>query len=298
MKKPGRIIALALSLSVTAAHASAYDFRLYRLGNPLPGGMNYDPSANANFRTFARELGAALTSITLMPPSTLGYDGFAIGTELSILNLKTSQFLFPTESGVSGPLLVPSLHLRKGLPFSFELGARAGWIQKSGMAVATIELKWAINEGFANWPDLGIRGHFTRLFNARDFDLYTGGVDVGIGKRFAIAGTMTITPYAGWNPVWVAAFSKTVDFNPGRSYEDSVSTPTSQLRDTAVYDDVRAGSNMHHRFYAGLQFVLGVFQAGAEASYSTLGQIRDEGTGTDRSLPSLLAFNATIGLGF
>ena len=298
MKKPGRIIALALSLSVTAAHASAYDFRLFRLGNPMPGGMNYDPSANANFRAFARELGAALTSITLMPPSTLGYDGFAIGTELSILNLKTSQFLFPTEGGVSGPLLVPSLHLRKGLPFSFELGARAGWIQKSGMAVATIELKWAINEGFANWPDLGIRGHFTRLFNARDFDLYTGGVDVGIGKRFAIAGTMTITPYAGWNPVWVAAFSKTVDFNPGRSYEDSVSTPTSQLRDTAVYDDVRAGSNMHHRFYAGLQFVLGVFQAGAEASYSTLGQIRDEGTGTDRSLPSLLAFNATIGLGF
>jgi len=298
MKKPGRIIALALSLSVTAAHASAYDFRLFRLGNPAPGGMNYDPSANANFRAFARELGAALTSITLMPPSTLGYDGFAIGTELSILNLKTSQFLFPTEGGVSGPLLVPSLHLRKGLPFSFELGARAGWIQKSGMAVGTIELKWALNEGFANWPDLGIRGHFTRLFNARDFDLYTGGVDVGIGKRFTIAGTMTITPYAGWNPVWVAAFSKTVDFNPGRSYEDSVSMPTSQLRDTAVYDDVRAGSNMHHRFYAGFQFVLGVLQAGAEASYSTLGQIRDEGTGTDRSLPSLLAFNATIGVGF
>jgi hypothetical protein len=298
MKKPGRIIALALWLSVTAAHAGAYDFQLYRLGNPTPLAVNYDPSANANFRAFARELGAALTSITLMPPSTLGYDGFAIGTELSILNLKTSQFLFPTESGLSGPLLVPSLHLRKGLPFSFELGARAGWIQKSGMAVATIELKWAINEGFANWPDLGIRGHFTRLFNARDFDLYTGGVDVGLGKRFAIIGTMTITPYAGWNPVWVAAFSKTVDFNPGRSFEDSVSTPTSQLRDTAVYDDVRAGSNMHHRFYAGFQFVFGVLQVGAEASYSVLGQIRDEGKGTDRSLPSLLAFNATIGVGF
>jgi hypothetical protein len=298
MKNPGRIIALALLLSVTAAHAGAYDFKLFRLGNPTPGQMNYDPSGNANFRAFTRELGAALSSITLMPPSTLGYDGFAIGTELSILNLKTSQFPFPTEGGFSGPLLVPSLHLRKGLPFSFEVGARTGWIQKSGMAVATVELKWALNEGFANWPDLGIRGHFTRLFNSRDFDLYTGGVDVGVGKRFAIAGTMTITPYGGWNPVWVAAFSKTVDFNPGRSSEDSLSTPTAQLRDTGVYEDVRAGSNMHHRFYAGFQFILGVLQVGAEASYSILGKIPDAGTGTDRSLPSLLAFNATIGLGF
>jgi hypothetical protein len=298
MKNPGRIIALALLLSVTAAHAGAYDFKLFRLGNPTPGQMNYDPSGNANFRAFTRELGAALSSITLMPPSTLGYDGFAIGTELSILNLKTSQFPLPTEGGFSGPLLVPSLHLRKGLPFSFEVGARTGWIQKSGMAVATVELKWALNEGFANWPDLGIRGHFTRLFNSRDFDLYTGGVDVGVGKRFAIAGTMTITPYGGWNPVWVAAFSKTVDFNPGRSSEDSLSTPTAQLRDTGVYEDVRAGSNMHHRFYAGFQFILGVLQVGAEASYSILGKIPDAGTGTDRSLPSLLAFNATIGLGF
>jgi hypothetical protein len=55
---------------------------------------------------------------------------------------------------------------------------------------------------------------------------------------------------------------------------------------------------MHHRFYAGFQFILGVLQVGAEASYSILGKIPDAGTGTDRSLPSLLAFNATIGLGF
>ncbi len=298
MRKLGRLVALALSMGGAAAWASPYDFRLLQLGNPTVGGANYSPSANANFRVFTRELGAALTSVNLMPPSTLGYNGFTINSELSILNLHANQFIFPTEGALSGPLLVPSLHVRKGLPYSFELGARAGWIQKSNLAVATIELKWAINEGFANFPDVGLRGHLTRLFNARDFNLYATGLDVGIGKRFAIAGMMTLTPYVGWDLVWVGAFSNTVDFDPGRSYADSVTSPRAQLQDTAVYESVQAQSNSHSRFYGGFRFMAGAFQLGGELSYASLGQIHDAGTGTDKSLPSLLAINTTIGLDF
>jgi hypothetical protein len=297
MLKPGRIVALGWCIGAAAAQASPYDFRLIALGNPTPGGANYNPSANANFRAFARELGAALTSVNLMPPSTLGYNGFAIGTELSILNLATDRFVFPTEDALSGPLLVPSLHLRKGLPYSFEIGARTGWIQKSNQLVATIEVKWAL-EGYTDFPDIAIRAHLMRLFNASDFDLYATGVDLGVGKRFAIAGMMTLTPYLGWNPVLVGAFSNMVDFNPGRSYAASVSFPTAQFQDTGVYDDVTLGSNLHHRFYAGFRFALGILQLGAEASYSRLGSFRDQTTGTDKALPSLLAINSTLGLDF
>jgi hypothetical protein len=297
MTKPGRTVALAWWLGVAAAQAAPNDFVLLPLGNPTPGGAHYSGSANANFRAFSRELGAALTSVNLMPPSTLGYNGFAITTELSILSLNTDRFVFPTEGAFSGPLLVPSLHVRKGLPYSFEVGARTGWIQKSSLAVATIELKWAI-EGYLNIPDFGVRAHLMRLFNARDFDLFATGVDLGMGKRFAIAGMMTITPYLGWNLVFVGAYSNTVDFNPGRSYADSVAFPTAQLQDTGVYDDVSPGSNLHHRFYAGFRFALGILQLGAEASYSRLGRIRDAGIGGDRTLPSLLAINTTLGLDF
>jgi hypothetical protein len=298
MKKPGRMVALALSFGATGAWASSYDFNLAQLGNPTVGGANYNPSANANFRAFARELGAALTSVNLMPPSTLGHNGFAFSSELSVLSLQTDQFIFPTQREFSGPLLVPSLHVRKGLPFSFEVGGRVGWIQKSNLAVATAELKWAINEGFAYFPDIGIRGHLTRLFNARDFDLYATGMDLGIGKRFAIAGMMTLTPYGGWNIAWVGAASNTVDFNPGRSYADSVTSPTAQLQDTAVYDEVRAPSNSINRFYLGFRLLAGAFQFGAEVSYSTLGQIHDAGTDADKSLPSVWAFNTTVGVDF
>lgn len=298
MKQLGRIAALGVLTASGLAVASPNDFRLYQLGNPTLGGAAYNPSANANFRIFARELGAALTSINLMPPSTLGHNGFSVSGELSVVNFKATQFLMPTESAFSGPMLMPSLHVRKGLPFSFELGVRAGWLEKSKMGVATVEGKWAINEGFTYLPDIGVRAHATRLFNTRDFDLTATGLDLGVGKRFAIAGMITLAPYIGWNLVWVGAFSNTIDFNPGRSYQDSVRTPTAQLQDTGVYDEVKLGSNSHNRFYGGLRFAAGVVQIGLELSYSALGQIHDEGTGADRSVPSLLVVSTMLGLDF
>lgn len=298
MKQWGRIAAMILLAVGATSLASPNDFRLFQLGNPTPGGAGFNPSANANFRAFAKELGAALTSVNLMPPSTLGHAVFSVSAEVSAISFKTSQFLLPTERSFSGPLLLPSLHVRKGLPFSFELRARAGWLERSRMAVATVEGKWAIAESMPYLPDFGVRAYGTRLFNTRDFQLFATGLDVGIGKRFAVAGIMTLTPYAGWNLVWVSASSSIVDFNPGRSYQDSVKTPTAQLQDTAIYDEVKFGSNSHHRFYGGLRLIGGAVQLGAELSYSALGEIRDDGVGSNRPLPSLLAVNTTLGVQF
>ena len=65
-----------------------------------------------------------------------------------------------------------------------------------------------------------------------------------------------------------------------------------------MFQEVRASANSHNRFYLGFRFASGVFHLGAEISYSVLGRIPDAGTGTDKSLPPVLAINSTIGLGF
>jgi hypothetical protein len=285
-----------LLFQASAALAGPNDFRLYQLGNPTPGKLRYTAEANGNFRIFANELGAALTSVNLMPPSTLGHLGFAVNADLSVISFRTHSFLMPTEVPSNGAILSPSLHVRKGLPFSFELGARAGWIEQSSMVLGTVELKWAINEGFENWPDIGVRGHLTRLLNARDFELFATGVDLGVGKRFVIADTVAVTPYLGWNLVWVGAYSSAVDFNPERSYVDTISAPTAPLVDAGVFEDVAAGSNSHHRFYGGLRLASGILLVAAEVSYSSLGSFRDSGTGANRSIPSLFTFNTSFGL--
>ncbi len=292
-----RLLALAVSLTGLASLADPYDYQIYKLGNPVSGGTGYTADANGNFRVMCRYLGAGLSSVNLAPPETLGHSGMSVNAELSTIWFNTSGIL-PLEGSYGGPvMLLPSVHIRKGLPLSFELGARMGWVEKSRMGAGTIELKWALNEGFTYLPDIAVRGSITKLINSRDFDLTVGGVDLGIGKQFAIGGMITLTPYVGWQLLFVGASSNNVDFNPNRSPRDA-DNPDLQFKDIYTYDNLPAISNSHNRFYGGLRFRGGPLVITLEVSYSVIGKFRDSTTGADRDVPSLLATNGAIGLEF
>ena len=304
-----RLVTLAVLFS-TAAWAQAdenfpYDFRIAKLGNPQPGGTDFDLRANANFRVFARQLAAAMTSVNLMPPETLGHSGFAFSLEFSLVDFQGGSL--PTDGAFKGPLKVPSVHVRKGLPFSFEVGARVAWLEQSRMGAGTVELKWALNEGFAYLPDIGVRGFVTKLINSRDFDVTAGGFDLGLGKQFAIAGMVTLTPYLGWSLNFVGATSGNVDFRPGRTLGES---DTDLFKDYYVFNSLQALNNTHNRFYGGFRFIAGHAMLGAEISYSVFPTFKDvngsgglltgpvEGTAETRSIPAVLTGNFTLGLDF
>jgi hypothetical protein len=279
----GAALALAVSVAGTAL-ADPYDFRLSKFGNPQS-----TPSADADFRAFARQFAAGMTSANLAPPETLGHSGFAVSADLSVVNFKGA---LPTNVDFVGPLLVPSLHFRKGLPASFELGGRAGWISQSRMGMGTLELKWALNEGFKYLPDIGVRGSITKLVNAKDFDLTAGGLDIGVGKQFALGGMVTLTPYVGWNLMFVGASTGNIDFNPGRTLAAS-DGQSSQFNDFYIFTALSAAANTHNRFYGGFRFIGGVFQLGFEVSYSILG------TNSSGANIDVLAWNFTLaGLDF
>ncbi len=302
-----RLLLLLGALASTSALADAYDFRIYQLGNPRPNSTGSTPAANAAFRAFSRRLAAAMTSVNLMPPETLGHSAFAISAELSVVDLggQAAPNQIPTRSGINGPLLLPSIHIRKGLPWSFELGVRAAWFEKSRMGLGTLELKWAINEGFTYLPDICVKGSITKILNSRDFDVTAGGLDLGLGKQFAIGGMVTLTPYIGWNLNFVGASSNNVDFNPNRSLAEA-DQPGAQFTDYYVYDSVLAANNTNNRFYGGFRFIAGVVMLGFEFSYTTLGSFTDTQIGTvdatcrDRAvcMPPVLAYNGTVGFDF
>lgn len=293
-----RLWLLLGALASTSAFADAYDFRIYQLGNPQEGRTGGTPAANANFRAFARRLGAAMTSTNLAPPETLGHSAFAISAELSVVDFQgaTAATQMPTVRPIDGAVLLPSIHIRKGLPWSFELGVRAAWWEKSRMGTGTLELKWALNEGFTYLPDIGVRGFVTKILNSRDFDVTAGGLDLGIGKQFAIAGMVTLTPYFGWNLTFVGASSGNVDFNPSRSLAEA-DAPNAQFTDYYVYDSVLAANNTNNRFYGGFRFIAGVVMLGFEFSYTVLGSFTDDKIGKV-DMPAVLAYNSTIGFDF
>jgi hypothetical protein len=308
-----RWIALATLVS-GSAYADKNALDISRLGNPDAGEVGFSATANSDFQAFARTFAASLTSTNLMPPETLGHSGFNVNAELSVVSLP-SDTRIPTEGDQPGAVLVPSFHLRKGLPFSIELGARVGWVEKSRMIATTGEVKWAINEGFgfgtqrsgvdtliSALPDIAVRGHITRLTGVRDFSLTAAGVDVGAGKQFALGGMVTLTPYGGLDFTFVGADSNNIDFDPNRAYEDTLEDDSlSALENTAVYRRVSFTSNINQRIYGGVRFIGGVLQIGAEISVTRLGSVRLDPTNDaseTRGLNSVLTFNTSLGLDF
>lgn len=295
-------------LGSATAFADAYDFKIYQLGNPNCAadsagtcrGVGYTPSANANFRAFARRLAAVMTSVNLMPPETLGHSAFAISAELSVVSLQGARELtqMPSNRQMNDAVLLPSIHLRKGLPWSFEIGVRAAWFEQSRMGTGTLELKWALNEGFTYLPDIAVRGHITKILNSRDFDVTAGGFDLGIGKQFAIAGMVTLTPYVGWNLIFVGASSNNIDFNPQRTLAEA-DTAGNQYQNYYVFDSVLAAQNTNNRFYGGLRLIAGVVMLGYEFSYTALGTFNDAQVGTvSLTNQPVIANNFTLGFDF
>lgn len=303
MRTFSRWVALAALACGPAAYADRNDIEITKLGNPDPGEAGFKPEANGDFRAFARTYAAALTSVNLMPPETLGHAGFALQAELGVISLPT-EVLLPTEGTPTQPLLLPSVHVRKGLPFSLEFGARLGWIDRSSLFAATGEVKWAVNEGFTWLPDVCVRGHVTRLLGNRDFNLTATGVDLGVGKQFPLGGMVTLTPYGGLDLVGVTATSDTLDFRQNRPLNETLdpTRPYAGVDDTAVYDAVRGWENINTRFYGGLRFIGGALQLGAEVSLSSQGTIPVKNAETDetrdRALPAVFALSTTLGLDF
>ncbi len=305
MRTYSRWLALAAWVSGAVAYADDNVLRIDQFGNPVAGGANANAAANADFQAFARVMGAAITSVNLMPPETTGHSAWTVNAELSVVSLPGSDsVLIPTESAQPGTVLIPSFHVRKGLPFSLELGGRVGWVEKSSQVVGTGELKWAVNEGFTWLPDIGVRGHVTKLFGARDLSLTVMGLDIGVGKQFPLGGMVTLTPYGGLDLGFVGATSSRLDFNPERSFEDSTGNASrAALEDTAEYAKVSFGDNMNQRLYGGVRFIGGVLQLGAELSLTRTGSVDTPAAGNpdaveSRGLPAVFAFNTTLGLDF
>jgi hypothetical protein len=296
-----RVAVLAVGLVAAGAWAQApaeYDLRIAQFGTPNPAASASAAASDAAFRAFARSFAAAMTSVNLSPPRTLGHSGYALDAEVSVVNFQVEARdlprVMPTAAPFQGPLIIPSLHFRKGLPASLEVGARGAWIEKSRMGVASLELKWALNEGFTYLPDIAVRANISKLINGKDFDLTAGGLDLGIGKQFAIGGMVTLTPYVGWNLLFVGASTTSVDFDPTRTLAAADASPAASLW---PFTALRALENTSNRFYGGFRFGAGVVELGGEISYSVATSFKDA-AGATTAVNAVLAWNASLGLHF
>jgi hypothetical protein len=189
-----RFLAAALGGLLVAAPAAARDIdRIQTLTQP-------------EFRLLSEDLGAALSYKPLTPTAPLGVTGFDIGVAATSTRLQHSDVFDKASGGDFGSrLTVPSVRINKGLPYGFDFGLMAAAGEGTDARLWGGEVRYALLEGGAVLPAIGLRGSYTRITGIDQFDLNTRGADISISKGF-----LFVTPYAGWGRVWTEATPRDV----------------------------------------------------------------------------------------
>lgn len=191
---------------------------------------------------------------------------------------------------------------RKGFWFpvpSAELSAGVKHLFDSRMWAAILGAKVALHEGFHGWPlpAIALRATGTRLFGTSDFDLTIAGLDGSISKDFGVLSTFALTPYLGYQALWIIANSGTLDAIP---YQRAVDLNSG--RHFSFLDQHRI---VRHRVFAGLRGQFYMATLIAQFSYFVHGTDDDLievpnkiAVEVEDQAGSQFAFNLSLGIDF
>lgn len=210
----GLIVAVACFAWGGAASAGKLDLSITRFITCDATGQQCVTDV-ASYERFMAEYAFGLSPKLLAPAETLGYSGFYFGLEGSLTPIPgkgTTQGgywdLGTTPQGEwPSVMFVPALHVRKGLPWSFEIGSSVNYLAQSELVGLGGEVKWSLFEGYKKgfrgaMPDIAARGSVVRVLGEADVDMTIIGVDGSISYNFGLGGQIILTPFAGFQYLW------------------------------------------------------------------------------------------------
>ncbi|MCK6530992.1 hypothetical protein L6R50_26680 [Myxococcota bacterium] len=210
-------IAAAATLALSAPPAVAGWPEDVTVQNLASGGVPYGSSEwQSVFNFVAREMAMVIGPKALGPAETLGLYGSEIGFETSVAfphseegatdgdGSSVSYWEALTESGTASPaLVVPTIRVRKGLPYSFEVGTTFGYLAPTRQAVVGGYGRWSFAEGWRKVPDVAITFAYNGYVGNEQLDLGVLLFDLTVGYTFAFgiddkyAGAR-FSPFVGW----------------------------------------------------------------------------------------------------
>lgn len=188
MLRPAITAAALLGLA-PLAHADDIDLR------QLLGVQN-------DFRQLSEDLGAALSYKPVAPGEPLGLLGVDVGIEVTATDLQGSNVYqrVTGDSNNTDYLLVPKLHVHKGLPWRLNVDAFYSTVPDSNIELLGGAIGYSLIEGGVTLPALTVRASATKLSGVDGLNLDTQSVELTISKGFAL-----LTPYAGIGRVRVTS---------------------------------------------------------------------------------------------
>ena len=156
--------------------------------------------AQDEFRKLSEDLGAAFSYKGVTPATPLGLTGFDIGLEVTDTRMENSAIFARAGAGGQSRLAIPKLHVHKGLPAGFDIGAFIATAPDIDATLFGGEVRYAVLDDGLATPAVGIRISGSQATGTGDLRIGTAAADVIVSKKFT-----AITPYAGAGAVRVAS---------------------------------------------------------------------------------------------
>ncbi len=158
-----RLLPLALAASVWTAHAA--DFSSI-------GALTQD-----EFLRLSRDLGAAISYKGVTPATPLGILGFDVGIEVTDTKMESSDAFSRAGAGGQSHLVIPKLHVYKGLWGGLDIGAFIGGATEVNATLYGADLRYAILDDGLTTPAVALRLAGTKASGLGDLDIATVSVD-------------------------------------------------------------------------------------------------------------------------
>ncbi|RVU48013.1 hypothetical protein FRC91_00850 [Bradymonadales bacterium TMQ1] len=222
------------------------------------------------FYDLSRDLGQVMAPRFVAPSETLGQAGFAVmfmGSLSAIPHNEAHWQEGVRDRNPESTLFTGHLQVRKGLPFSFEVAGNLGYLYDSEMFTMGADVRWALNEGFYYFPDVGVRGTVNTVVGARELNMVNVGWDVSASKSFALGGVMALTPYVGFQQLYVISSSRVLNAYPQdpRPPQFNPDSPNQVFAPEFVFGQEQIQIN---RFLGGLRMHVWILNFTLEAVFS------------------------------
>lgn len=251
----GLLVMACMLLSATWAQARPLDLHLERLATQTD-----DPSGrvkNGNYDHLMRELGLAFGPRMMGPAASLGSLGIEAAYEFSTSGANaTSEYWHKAVDSPTSSLQTHSVHVRKGLPWSTQIGTSLTALHNSNMMAVGVDFNIAALDGFKHLPDVSIGGNVRGVLGMpanSSIDFAIGGWSATISKSFGIAGLFALQPWVSYSGTWTYVNTHQITVAPHAG--------TLNGNELTLFDKV---SEVGHRGAIGLRIIATRIQFGGE----------------------------------
>lgn len=241
---------LVLDHRCHAAGAGDGSYEAYVGGHPTAVGRYNDAQMNDYYQATGRDActpdhvmfkqlmnqwGFAFAPTAMHSARTTGFGGFHFSLEGAYTKIDDSARYW--KLGTQGPrdpasnrasvvntsppsmLQVYSARVRKSFGFGLELATQVGFMPSTSILSGGADVRMSLLEGFRTGflgilPDIAVGAGVRTITGTPEFQLTTVGLDAQISKPLTIASQSVLTPWIGYQYLWIFADSGLIDTTP------------------------------------------------------------------------------------